>query len=204
MQSKFNMVLVGLYTNKDLHFGILIVWWSIKDSDLILIVLIGHYFYYLKNLDLTLNSATVLSIYKKNLTVIHSLINMVLYGKVNLCTVIYFLKGSMGDFISLWRDKRLIYGDSIDMNLSYWNLRHHPNVLIITFEEAQEDIMGVLRKMSTFLNKSLSDELLEKIKQHVSFDNMQENASVNSVHNPTIKGNFIRKGKVSCIQWYNI
>ena len=108
----------------------------------------------------------------------------------------------MDDFMALWRAKRLIYGDPVEHNIGYWNKRHLPNVLTLTYEDAQLDIMGTLRKMADFIGKSPSNDLLEKIKDHISFDNMRNNEAVNSAHNPTIKGDFIRKGKVG--EWKKV
>ena len=75
-------------------------------------------------------------------------------------------------------------------------MRHLPNILILTYEDTQQDLTGTLKKIAKFLNKTPSDELLQKMCEHLSFDSMQKNDAVNSSQNPTLKGNFIRKGKV--------
>ena len=106
------------------------------------------------------------------------------------------LQGSMDDFLALWRRKRLVYGDPVDLMVSYWRMRHLPNVLILTYEDTQQDLAATLRKLATFLNKTPSDALIQQMCQHLAFDAMQKNDAVNSKHNPTVKGNFIRKGQV--------
>ena len=96
----------------------------------------------------------------------------------------------------MWRHKRLVFGDPIEFMVTYWKMRHLPNILILTYEDTQQDLKGTLKKIAKFLNKTLSDGLLQKMCDHLSFDSMQKNDAVNSSHNPTVKGNFIRKGKV--------
>ena len=86
----------------------------------------------------------------------------------------------------------MVFGDWLEWNVSYWELRHLPNVLIVSYEDAQKDILSILRRMASFVGKSLSDAMFEQIRQHISFDEMQ---SGKVVYNPEIS-NFIRRGKV--------
>ena len=82
------------------------------------------------------------------------------------------------------------------MMVSYWKIRYLPNILILTYEDTQQDLKGTLKKIAKFLNKSPNDELLQKMCDHLSFDSMQKNDSVNFSQHPALKGKFIRQGKV--------
>ncbi|KAK7887115.1 hypothetical protein WMY93_026736 [Mugilogobius chulae] len=45
----------------------------------------------------------------------------------------------------------------------------------------KEDLPAALRKMSSFLGKNLSDEVIKKIAEHCSFDTMKNNPCPTSV-----------------------
>ena len=63
--------------------------------------------------------------------------------------------------------------------LGYWNNRHLPNVLFLTFEEMKLDLSAVVDKVSHFLGKSLNPEDKPKLLDHLSFDSMKNNTAVN-------------------------
>ena len=102
----------------------------------------------------------------------------------------------MDDFLQLWREGRLLYGDPMDSIVSYWQLRPHPNLLFLTYEEGHVNLMTVLRKMATFIGKSPSDALLQQMCEHLQFDKMQHNGAVNLQHKDAYKGKYIRRGQV--------
>lgn len=61
----------------------------------------------------------------------------------------------------------------------FWRRRNDPNVLFIKFEEMKHDLPSVIRKTAEFLNKDLSDIQVEKLCEHLSFQNMKTNRAVN-------------------------
>ena len=63
--------------------------------------------------------------------------------------------------------------------LSYWERREEPNILFITFEDMKKNLPDVIKKTAKFLNKTLSDEEVLKLAEHLSFENMKKNKSVN-------------------------
>jgi len=91
--------------------------------------------------------------------------------------------------------------------LEAWNLRHHPNMCFIFFEDMKRDLKGVITKVAKFLGKSLTEEQLDKLAQHLHFDNFKKNPYVNSEEMKMIPGladnerSFIRKGKTG--DWKN-
>ncbi len=97
-----------------------------------------------------------------------------------------------------------MHGDWFDFNLSWWQHRDDPNVLIITYEDMKTDIYGVIKKMSDFIKKPISDEVLNKIVKHTAFDQMRDNKMVNyefSSNLDTKVSKFMRKGQVG--DWVN-
>lgn len=99
------------------------------------------------------------------------------------------------------------YGPFWTNVLDYWERRYDPNVLFIKYEDMKHDLVSVIRKVSDFLiTRQLTDTQISKLVEHLSFQNMQKNRSVNyedalSYNNRFIKNNekggkFMRSGKV--------
>ena len=76
-------------------------------------------------------------------------------------------------------DELPLFGPYFTHVFSYWNRRHLSNLLIITYEEMQADLAAVLRKVAGFLGVGLSETDIPKLCEHLSFDSMKKNSSVN-------------------------
>ena len=66
--------------------------------------------------------------------------------------------------------------------LEYWEqAKTNPNVCFITYEEMKEDLPKVIKKVSSFLgkNQALNPEQMSSLCNHLSFDKMKQNQSVN-------------------------
>lgn len=73
----------------------------------------------------------------------------------------------------------LIMSSSIWLFAGFWNRRNDPNVLFIKFEEMKHDLPGVIRTTAEFLNKTMTDEQVDALCDHLSFRNMKSNRAVN-------------------------
>ena len=95
----------------------------------------------------------------------------------------------------------------IEHVLEAWNLRHHPNMCFIFFEEMKKDLKSQIQKVATFLEKSYTDEQVEKLATHLHFDSMKANPFVNydlteaSCMMFKGRGSFMREGKIG--DWKN-
>ena len=114
----------------------------------------------------------------------------------------------------------IVYGSPFFPHLlDAWNKRHHPNMHFVFYEDLKrvfkicsrlknrqfdlmsflQDLRGEVIKVVDFLGKTLSDEKLDQLIQHLQFDSFAKNESVNyevgkvlGLMNST--GHFLRKG----------
>ena len=101
----------------------------------------------------------------------------------------------------------LVVTPFIEHVIEAWNLRHHPNLCFIFYEDMKKDLKSQIRKVATFLGKSYSDEQVDKLAEHLHIDNFKKNPWVNLEHLQdgitmrNDRGSFIRKGKTG--DWKN-
>lgn len=98
------------------------------------------------------------------------------------------------------------YGPFWASVLPAWERRNEPNILFITYEQMKRDLKSVINLVAEFLEKTLSDVDIEKLIDHLSFDSMKNNKSLNLQDEITFVKNifkndtgdlsFIRSGKV--------
>jgi len=93
--------------------------------------------------------------------------------------------------------------------LGYWAMREQPQVLFLTYEEMKADLPGVVGRVAAFLGRQLTVEQVCLLSDHLSFNNMKNNAAVNKedvvvamnkMHGSE-EGKFMRKGQVG--DWKN-
>ncbi|XP_046437572.1 sulfotransferase 1B1-like [Daphnia pulex] len=109
-------------------------------------------------------------------------------------------------FARYFMDDELLFSPFFPHIIEAWNKRHNPNMLFLFYEDLKKDLLGEIKKVATFLDKSLSEEQLKNLKEHLKFDTFSKNESVNMEmakklggFNPD--GHFIRKGKTG--DWKN-
>lgn len=94
----------------------------------------------------------------------------------------------------------VLYCSYWDNVFSYWDQRNEANVLFLQYEEIKKDLKSVIIKVAKFLDKKLNDKNIDELMEHLSFESMRKNDSVNNrrVFNPEKKNKFpfIRKGIV--------
>lgn len=87
---------------------------------------------------------------------------------------------------------------------TFWESRHLPHVLFLTFEEMKRDLATVIDKTSTFLGRPVTASERATLLQHLSFESMKANPYVNldeitdmltKIHGQQRKTHFMRKGK---------
>ncbi|KAK5638504.1 hypothetical protein RI129_012799 [Pyrocoelia pectoralis] len=112
---------------------------------------------------------------------------------------------SKEEFAKVYLADKVLYGPYWKCILGYWNMRHLPNLLILRYEEMIKDLKSIIQRTCAFLELNpLTEEQLERLCTHLSFNCMKNNSAVNyekvlkdrKQYNPTDDGALIRSGKV--------
>ena len=112
--------------------------------------------------------------------------------------------GTWDEYFDLYKDKHLWGGDVLDFNISWWNLRHLDNVLILKFEDMKDDPEDAIRTVARFVGKELSKEEIAEVAERSSFSQMKQDPKFNGTAVPRYDTNvssFMRKGEVG--DWKN-
>ena len=100
---------------------------------------------------------------------------------------------------------KIPYGSFHAHFLGWWSHRDSVNILIVTYEQVKRDLPSVVKSVSTFLGYNLTDEVICKIAEQTTFDNMKKNPAANKVHMDSVflgEGEFMRKGVIG--DWRNV
>lgn len=82
--------------------------------------------------------------------------------------------------------------------LDGWSHRNDENVHFMFYEDIQTDMEESMRKLATFLGKSLNDEDLPMLKEHLKIDSFKKNPAISIAYKgkPESNQDFIRRGKI--------
>ncbi|CAG4988456.1 unnamed protein product [Parnassius apollo] len=81
-----------------------------------------------------------------------------------------------------------------------WDLRNHPNLLFLFYEDLLKDLPRIVRLVAEFLGKEYNDEQIAGLCSHLHIDNFRKNPSVNMDEMKELNmflpnETFVRKGK---------
>lgn len=93
--------------------------------------------------------------------------------------------------------------------MKFWESRHQDNILFLMYEDMKRDQSAAIRKTAEFLGKSVTEEQIAGLCEHLKFSKMAANPAINLQHILRQRGingddpdnKFIRKGKVG--DWRN-
>ena len=111
-----------------------------------------------------------------------------------------WFNGTWDQFFETVVDGEMISGDLFQTTANWYNYnKERENSLILVYEDMKKDLNGNLKKLSDFLGKNLLKEVLQKIAEKTTFENMSADPKLNKSNIPTFKDDrapFLRKGKV--------
>ncbi|CAL8122462.1 unnamed protein product [Orchesella dallaii] len=113
--------------------------------------------------------------------------------------------GSLEDFVNCFVEDTVFCGPYWTHVREYWEIKDRPNVLFLKYEDMKKDLPSVIRQTANFLGVTLTDEKVERLTDHLSFESMRKNPAVNyedivcnmrNLHGSYHESKFMRKGKV--------
>lgn len=114
--------------------------------------------------------------------------------------------GTWNEYFSTFLAENVAWGSWFDHVIGWWKVKDKHQILYVFYEDMIEDPRREIRKISTFLGTELTEEVVDAIQHHTSFDAMKDNPMTNcsvlpsSIFDQSISP-FIRKGKVG--DWKN-
>ena len=112
--------------------------------------------------------------------------------------------GSFEQFLEMFEDDLHVYGSYWHHLRGGWQQREHKNMKVLWFENMKTDQKAVIKELCDFLQHPLSEDKVDRLCDHVKFENMRQNPYVNPSAAKEIQGedkNFMRKGQVG--DWRN-
>ncbi|XP_053669265.1 luciferin sulfotransferase-like [Anopheles marshallii] len=89
-------------------------------------------------------------------------------------------RGSKEAFLDGLLEDRVMFCPQVKHALDFWALKTEPNVLFLTYESMNRDLRSVLPRVCDFFGKSYTDDQLDELTVHLSFDQMKKNPSTNN------------------------
>uniref|UniRef100_A0A8C5PHV2 Sulfotransferase n=1 Tax=Leptobrachium leishanense TaxID=445787 RepID=A0A8C5PHV2_9ANUR len=102
--------------------------------------------------------------------------------------------GPLDHFLNNYNKGNVSYGSWYDHVNGWWEKRQEYRILYLFYEDLKENPKREILKVLHFLEKEMSDSLVDKIVQHTSFQEMKNNEMVNY---KTIPNEFLDQSETS-------
>ncbi|XP_055627574.1 luciferin sulfotransferase-like [Toxorhynchites rutilus septentrionalis] len=89
-------------------------------------------------------------------------------------------KGTMEQFVHSFINELQYYSPYHRHVVEYHSLEYEDDILYLCYEEMKKDLKDTMKRVCKFFNKCYSEEQLDTLAQHLSFESMKDNKSVNS------------------------
>ncbi|KAK2866209.1 hypothetical protein Q7C36_002265 [Tachysurus vachellii] len=115
--------------------------------------------------------------------------------------------GTADEFLEKFLDGKIMFGSWFDHVKSWLKAKDQDRIFYISYEEMIKDLKSTVTKIAQFLEKPLSQEVIEKIAENCLFKNMKQNKMSNYSLVPEEfmnqkKSEFLRKGIAG--DWKNL
>ena len=120
---------------------------------------------------------------------------------------LFGFEGNFKEYFDIFMDGLVAWGSYWQYTKDIWNRRNDPNVLVVFYEDMKRDLGGCVRKVSEFLGKGVTREQVAALEDHLGFESMRNNSTVNLesfrpvLFNDIEGGRMMRKGQVG--DWKN-
>lgn len=128
------------------------------------------------------------------------------YFFLRMLTVVSY-RGTLAEYFKKFLKNEVFYGPFWNHVLEFWNQRDSENILFVKYEDLHKDLIGEIKRIAAFLDKSITDAQISALVHHVSFEEMAGNVTVNHTHFDDLglrhkdESTFYRKGIVG--DWKN-
>ncbi|XP_075686960.1 sulfotransferase 1C4-like isoform X2 [Rhinoderma darwinii] len=114
--------------------------------------------------------------------------------------------GTFDNFFSMFLSGNMAWGSWFDHVIGWWKAKDKHKISYVFYEDMIEDPRHEIQKVMRFLDRDLSDDVVQKIRRHTSFSSMKNNPVVNYTTLPESildqsQSSFMRKGIVG--DWKN-
>jgi len=88
-------------------------------------------------------------------------------------------KGTKNDLIKAFVSDLAFNSPMNGHVLDFWKIRDEPNILFLFFEDMKRNLDQEVKKVIKFLGKNYSQEEVDKLCKHLSFESIKSNKMVN-------------------------
>ncbi|XP_073868620.1 sulfotransferase 1C1 [Macaca fascicularis] len=93
--------------------------------------------------------------------------------------------GTWEEYVETFKAGKVLWGSWYDHVKGWWDAKDQHRILYLFYEDMKEDPKREIEKILKFLEKDISEEILNKIIYHTSFDVMKQNPMANYTTWPT-------------------
>ncbi|EAT42081.1 AAEL006327-PA [Aedes aegypti] len=91
-------------------------------------------------------------------------------------------RGTIEQFVKSFINDRIMFSPYHEHVLEYHALQGLDNILVINYEDMKKDLKSTVFKVCSFFNKTYTEDQIQQLCKHLSFDSMKNNPSVNYDH----------------------
>lgn len=93
---------------------------------------------------------------------------------------LHFYTGSREDFLNAFVNNQIIFSPFNDHVIEFWKVRNEANIIFLFYEDMKRNLEQEVKKTMKFLGKAYSQQQIQKLCQHLSFESMRNNPSCNA------------------------
>jgi estrone sulfotransferase len=90
--------------------------------------------------------------------------------------------GSLEEFVEAFITDNVYCAPFWSHLREFWEVRNRSDVLFLKFEDMKEDLPKVIRQTAAFLGKTLTEEKVDILADHLSFESMKNNPACSKEH----------------------